>query len=77
MGSGEAGAAMGPESCRLHMELSQHVLNGISLGGMKTQVSQILKPAVSCLPPHASPLWPSSFQHLALLSKENRQLFYI
>lgn len=63
------GAAVGPENFRLHIELSQQVFNDGSLGGIKTQVSQILKPAVLCLPPHSSSPGPRSFQRLASLSK--------
>ena len=71
------GAAVAPESFRLRIELSQQVFNDGSLGGIKTSVSQILKPAVSCLPPHSSSLCLSSFQLLALLSREKRQLFHV
>lgn len=60
--------AMGPESFRLHIELRQQVFNDISLGGIKTWVSQILKSAEFCLrhfphilPPSFAP--PFSIQH--------------
>lgn len=42
-------AALGPESFRLHIEQSQQVFNDVSLGGIKTWVSQILKSAEFCL----------------------------
>lgn len=58
--------AVGPESFRLHIELSQQVFNDISLGGIKTWVSQILKSAEFCLRhfPHILPTFvlPLSIQ---------------
>lgn len=68
-------AALGPESFRLHIELNQQVFNDISLGGIKTWVSQILKSAEFCLRhfPHIlSPSFTPPFSILVWLSRENR-----
>lgn len=68
-------AALGPESFRLHIELNQQVFNDISLGGIKTWVSQILKSAEFCLRhfPHIlPPSFTPPFSILAFLSRENR-----
>lgn len=61
-------AALGPESFRLHVELNQQVFNDISLGGIKTWVSQSLKSAEFCLRhfPHILPPFYSSFQHFSI-----------
>lgn len=53
------GAAVGPESFRLHIELSQQVFNDISLGGTEIWVSQILKSAEFCPQPSSHIFLPS------------------